>query len=236
MPLQLASLVAELRSLTTQAVEISADKYGKGHNYEKVSNKDSVEDDDSEAVFEVAASDMSEVEEDLRLSMDCLMELLPTMEQTLTHIKTIQERRRSWSSEHFSVPDQAQIFVQNVYENSKKADFKLVQRLGVAHWERLCATPFARGCSNSVSEESARSIAQQELSSQGSGLQSSASTSSKHSQPLASRPPVMLNLADSETRSLRVPPTPSCVGSGLPFKCDICNRTQDNIKSRIDWK
>ena len=41
---------------------------------------------------------------------------------------------------------------------------------------------------------------------------------------------------ESEQGSIRVPPTPKEVGTGIPFQCPFCSSTLANIRSRVEWK
>jgi hypothetical protein len=185
---------------------------------------------------ENCAEELSHIAKDLGKHIFSLMELVPSMENTLAEIKgKISAPPRA----DFMVSDPAWPYVSHVRDKFGKADPKLIQRLGQANWERH----------NKVTErldedadvyskvtkgiDEAKSIFTRSSLFHDSGLWSSSHTI--HSNKVALRS----SSSCSQPRDggqLRVPPTPTEVQQGIPFACSICGHVLHKIKSRNDWK
>ena len=192
----------------------------------------------------------------LQCDVDCLMDLVPAMEQTLSHLDAAAQRNHSSHGVVFAVSEAARPWVSNVSDKFDKADTKLVERLGESNWQRyltvrarmnqiasapkdILAPHFEKIPVQAVFKESPQSMFRPLSMFHDSGLGSSipsAPAPSHYAQSVASHTSFITSLVEAEDSSRRVPPTPAEVGSGKPFQCEICGHQLFNIKNRIDWK
>ena len=192
----------------------------------------------------------------LQCDVDCLMDLVPTMERTLAHLDATAQKDHSRREVVFAVSEAARPWVSNVSDKFGKADTKLVERLGESNWQRfltvrarmsqiasapkdILAPHFEKIPVQAVFKENPQSIFRPLSMFHDSGLGSSipsAPASSNYAQSVASHTSFITSLAEGEDSSRRVPPTPAEVASGEPFRCKICGHQLFNIKNRIDWK
>ncbi|MCJ1439356.1 hypothetical protein MMC27_008748 [Xylographa pallens] len=188
----------------------------------------------------------------LECSIDCLMDLIPTMEQSLTHLQSGGIKTKTTSRVPFSVSELALPWVQNVSDKFTSADNALVERLGEANWQRYM-TLRARTEHNiqsldigdvvvdnipavQIFQTAPQSIFKPLSLFHDSGLGSSVPTLPRYAVSAASHTSFLSSLADDTALALRVPPTPVEVELGDPFKCEICGHLLSNIKNRVDWK
>ena len=192
-------------------------------------------------------------------AVGCLMDLLPTIEQNLLHLQSINARATAPIRIPFSVSELARPWVQNISDKFEHAESALVERLGESNWQRFetvrarmnqimqrmdseaggdIKADIVMGTAASVVfEKPPQSLFMPVSLFYDSGLGSSVPTlpfyavsNASHTSSFAS------SLANDSLSSLRVPPTPEAVGLGEPFRCEICGHTLFNIKNRIDWK
>ena len=156
--------------------------------------------------------------------VDCLMDLVPSMEGSLAHVQLAENHHVAPVRVPFTVSDLARPWVQNVSDKFELADRALVERLGESNWQRYVTIRARSGSSGAETVEEAKSIFID------SGLGSSIAAS------VASHTSFVSSIAADGTSPLRVPPTPKEVEVGESFKCEICGYRLFNIKNRVDWK
>jgi len=203
--------------------------------------------DESDLESDESVSDqMSKAVTSLEISAACLMDLLPSMENTLNWADSKLRNTQNNQAIAFEVSGPAQLYVLNVLDRFPKANARLVERLGEANWQRHTtlrniegpATQDASSATGVVSEVQAvpKSIFVPVSLFHDSGLGSSLPTQSSYAATVASHSSFMSDLADNENGDLRVPPTPKEVFKNVPFTCQICGHVLSRIKNRIDWK
>jgi hypothetical protein len=180
----------------------------------------------------------------LNTSVKCLMDLLPSMENTLNHPYAADgghDDNIVTTPVAFQVSGPAKTYVLNVYDRFAKADAHLVERLGEANWQRHVALRSALGQegvmldSTPGVQEVPKSLFVPISMFHDSGLGSSHARSS-FAATVASHSSFVSSLAENETGGMRVPSTPKEVFGNIPFVCDICGHLLSRIKNRIDWK
>ncbi|MCJ1285845.1 hypothetical protein MMC26_005187 [Xylographa opegraphella] len=188
----------------------------------------------------------------LECSIDCLMDLIPTMEQSLAHIQSRGIQTKTSSRVPFSVSELALPWVRNVSDKFTSADTALVERLGEANWQRymtLRARTEQRIQSLDIRNVATDNIPMVQIFPTApqstfkplslfhdSGLGSSVPTLPRYTMSTASHTSFLSSVAGDSALALRVPPTPVEVALGNPFECDICGHLLSNIKNRVDWK
>ncbi|MCJ1479097.1 hypothetical protein MMC13_007781 [Lambiella insularis] len=194
---------------------------------------------ESDEISETSDDEPSDYGELLECYLECLMELVPTIEQTLAHAE-FGGFHKAAKRKPFVVTELARPFVQNVADKFTKADDSLVERLGVSNWQRyttICArlenpeAPHAQ-----ILETVPNSVFTPLSLFHDSGLGSSVPGISRYAASGASHTSFVSSLAKDGSSNLRVPPTPKEVGMGEPFKCEICAHVLYNICNRVDWK
>jgi hypothetical protein len=185
---------------------------------------------------ETCVEQLSHIAKDLWKHVFSLMELVPSMENTLAQIKG---KTSAPTLTDFTVSEPARPYVLHLRDKFGKADPKLIQLLGQANWERHTkitgrldehADVFRRA-TQGIDE--AKSIFTPSSLFHDSGLGNSSHTT--HSNKLSFRSSSSASHPRDSDR-LRVPPTPSEVQDGIPFACNICGHVLHKIKSRNDWK
>ena len=197
------------------------------------------------------SDDESEVDELLACHVDCLLDLLPTMEQTLAHLKSVQNHAETLSgaSISFAVSSLALPWVKYVSDRFTKAETTLVERLGESNWQRF-ATVRARMEQVAINSDSSSTVDEKILRDtfkdegvavfkphslfHDSGLGSSMPT--RYAVSIASHTSFVSSIGADQTSALRVPITPKEVDTGDPFNCDLCGHLLFKIKNRVDWK
>ena len=192
----------------------------------------------------------------LQCDVDCLMDLVPTMERTLAHLDATAQKAHRRPGVVFAVSEAARPWVSNLSDKFDKADTKLVERLGESNWQRfltvrarmsqiasapkdVLAPCFEKIPAQAVFKENPQSIFRPVSMFHDSGLGSSIPSApgpSHYAQSMASHTSFITSLAEGEDSSRRVPPTPAEVAAGKPFRCEICGYQLFSIKNRIDWK
>ncbi|MCJ1393645.1 hypothetical protein MMC18_006520 [Xylographa bjoerkii] len=188
----------------------------------------------------------------LECHIDCLMDLIPTMEQSLAHLQSGGIQTKTPSRVPFLVSELALPWVQNVSDKFTSADNALIKRLGEANWQRymtlrarteqkIQSLDIDDGVAHNfpavqIFQTAPQSIFKPLSLFHDSGMGSSVPTLPRYASSAASHTSFLSSLADDSALSLRVPPTPVEVDSGDPFKCEICGHVLSNIKNRVDWK
>lgn len=189
----------------------------------------------------------------LNTYITCLMDLLPSMEKTLSYTKSPNLDKTPPQVAEFHVSGPAKAYVLRVYDRFQRADSRLVKRLGEANWQRHIAlrktqeyehdglevvqaavkelAPVARD------KEAPRSVFIPVSLFNDSGIGSSVPAArSSYAATTVSHSSFVSSLAQDDHDGLRVPPTPKEVLSGIPFTCDICGHILSRITNRVDWK
>lgn len=215
---------------------------------ESMINESNTRDDDSDQDSDSDSSDCSRPSpvEDIGTYTRCLMDLIPSMERTLSQVLYGKQNQQLPLTVEFQVSGPARIYVQNVHDKFRRANTKLVERLGEANWQRHMTVrrrikKLGSPPNNLVDKippaiEASKSIFQPYSMFHDSGLGVSLPTHSDYAATAASHTSFLSSCADGERGSIRVPPTPREVAAGKPFRCDICGKVVDNIKHRVDWK
>jgi hypothetical protein len=204
---------------------------------------------DSEGVSDGDNMDLEGHEDRERLSMSisslatyttCLMDLLPSMEDTLNFASQAKDGDESSHPLDFHVSGPARSYILNIFDRFSKANPQLVERLGEANWQRHIA--LRNGLTKEadsvhvVIEEAPKSVFVPVSLFQDSGLGTSLHAHTIYAATSASHTSFVSSQADEEGGGLRVPPMPKAVSKGIPFGCEICGHTLSEIKNRIDWK
>jgi hypothetical protein len=85
---------------------------------------------------EAAESSPLGISKALKVYVDCLMELLPSMEETLSELEYDEFEEQPKQPIDFQVSGPAQPYVLKIYDRFPKADLRLMHRLGEANWQR----------------------------------------------------------------------------------------------------
>jgi hypothetical protein len=188
--------------------------------------------------------DESEVCHSLSSRVACLMDLLPSMDNTLLHATARERDNRIPSTVKFRVSGPALSYARHVSDKFSEADTKLVERLGEANWQRHTTirlsmegrTETGSTISNLGLKLKSRSSFVPVSKFHDSGLGSSIPTQNKYAASVLSHTSFASSLGCEKSTTLRVPPTPPEVFEGKPFACNICQQLLTDIRSRIDWK
>jgi hypothetical protein len=175
----------------------------------------------------------------LKIYTTCLMDLLPSMEDTLSLTRQATDEDQPSLPLEFHVSGPARTYILNICDRFPKADSQLVERLGEANWQRhtaLRGLPMQTDSSDVPVEELAKSVFVPVSLFQDSGLGCSVPAQTSYAATSASHTSFVSSQADEEAGRLRVPPTPKAVFKGIPFSCETCGQTLSQIKNRIDWK
>ena len=187
----------------------------------------------------------------LETEVDCLMELLPSLEQSYAHLQLSWENPGKLKKKIFSVSEAALSFVQNVADRFDGADTTLVQRLGESNWQRFVTLRARRDqISQSAgeyipelpvsavykNEPVPKSLFLPQTSFYDSGLGTSLLSAPSHAYSDASHTSFLSSNADDGESSFRVPKTPTAVSLGQPFNCEICGKRLHTIRNRVDWE
>jgi hypothetical protein len=175
------------------------------------------------------------------------MELLPSMENAIAYTRQTNLDDEATSAIAFQVSGPARTYVLNVYDRFARADTRLVERLGEANWQRHTALRATSTQENEPAEISSTAtvIGYQEIPKSvfkpvslfhDSGMGTTIPANSSYAATVASHSSFVSSLADKDSGSLRVPPTPKEVSQGIPFACEICGHILSRIKNRIDWR
>lgn len=177
--------------------------------------------------------------ESIEFHTKCLMDLLPSMEQTYKNLCDPGLRLEENNGKIiFHVTDAARSWVLKVHDKFKNASISLIERLGEANWQRYLRVRQSMEAEESIYDMpiSAHSTFIPASKFHDSGLGSSVRPESSFARTVASHSSFVSSLAEQGASCARVPPTPSGVVNGTPFQCFICKRTLTNIRNRVQWK
>jgi hypothetical protein len=240
-------IVEELTILLEKARILGGD----GFDSEGVSDGDNTRLEDYEGRNKLSTSIGS-----LATYTTCLMDLLPSMEDTLNFASQAKDEDQSSSPLDFHVSGPARPYVLNIFDRFSKANSQLVERLGEANWQRHIAlrnAPPQQSETTAVAIEEAPKSAFVPISLfqdsgapksvfvpislfQDSGVGTSLPAQMSYAYTSASHTSFVSSQAGEEGGGLRVPPTPKAVSKGIPFSCELCGQKLSQIKNRIDWK
>ena len=208
---------------------------------------------------EVSDDDDLDTSDHISDAVDCLMDLLPTIEQSLMYLESTSIHSTAPVRTPFSISEPARPWVQNISDKFEHADSALVERLGESNWQRF-ETVRARmnqivqtmdseagedvktgmvmnTAATVVFEKPPQSLFIPVSLFYDSGLGSSVPTVSRYAVSNVSHTSSFASsLANDSLSSVRVPPTPEAVSLGKSFQCEICGHYLFNIKNRVDWK
>ena len=186
--------------------------------------------------------------ESIQIHVSCLMELLPSMENTLHHADSSDpsETTKARAASEFQVSAPASNYIMNVRDRFTNADSRLIKRLGEANWPRHVAlrrnaeqkdsTTVIDHTSDAIAPELPKSVFVPVSMFHDSALGSSVPTQSTYAITMASHSSFLSSLEDTDIAGLRVPSLPKEARNGMPFTCKICNHELRRIKNRVDWK
>lgn len=198
-------------------------------DYESDSETDEEEDNNSEYIQQ------SHIVSALKTYTACLMDLLPSMEDTLACSQAVREDQNKAPVE-FHVSGPARTYIINISDQFEKANIHLVERLGEANWQRHTAIRNGFEAAVEEEEEMPKSIFRPVSLFRDSAMGSSMPAQSSYAATIVSHSSFVSSLGDAENGRLRVPKTPREVSQGVPFDCEICGHTLSKIQNRIDWK
>lgn len=192
-----------------------------------------------------SASDTDSTEVCLEARVQMLLDLVPTLEATLEHSERLQEKSsyRSHEPLHASLP--AQVYSSLVRDRFPKADGSLVECMGEANWERHQELRDMMDHSIGLSQEEPAygpedTVVGSNLQSQSlfhdSGLGTTVTPKSRSRRSIVSHSSYISTLSDNVKSFARVPPTPSELARGEPFRCFLCGEMQFGVKDRVGWK
>ncbi|KAH8587401.1 hypothetical protein B0O99DRAFT_694475 [Bisporella sp. PMI_857] len=178
----------------------------------------------------------------LKTYVTCLMDLLPTLLDTLNY-ERIKSSRLDLALQcpPFQVSGPAQSYVSLVRDLFVTADNRLIERLGEANWQRHVAL---RKRLNALEEDGdtvpvaglLETVFQPVSIFHDSGLATSFPTDSHRALTVISSSTFKSTTSEESHGGFRVPPVPEEVSLGLPFLCTICGHMLTEIKNRSDWK
>jgi len=96
-------------------------------------------DSDTDSQSDASVCSKSDVLADISFHILCLMDLVPTMERTLSHILLERQTERLLPilpMISFQVSEPARAYAQNIFDKFPSADIKLIERLGEVNWRR----------------------------------------------------------------------------------------------------
>ena len=180
--------------------------------------------------------------EDIGFTISCLVELGPSLLQNLQYAGKARNHQSYLTGIPFSVSGPAHSYVSSIREKFKSADYKLVERLGEANWQRH--TNIRRNMENTEQSSEERtevavergiacSIFRPYSDFHDSGIGTSVPAQSDYAQSHTS---FQSSNPEGEQKSLRVPREPPEVAAGEPFQCFLCRCIISNVRNRVDWK
>jgi hypothetical protein len=170
-----------------------------------------------------------------------LMELLPSLEKSMTSLQGRKIENGTPPSISFKVSEPASYFISLVIDNFRKADINLAERLGEANWQRYERIRrqnemIANGPELPPHDIATHSVFQPFSMFHDSGIGTSKLAQSSYAISNASHSSFLTSFTEKERGSFRVPELPEGATLGKPFPCEICGRKLSNIQNRIDWK
>lgn len=179
----------------------------------------------------------------LKVCVSCLMDLLPTMENTRRCTSNHPDVGEYSLPSNFRVSEPAKPYCLSVLDKFPGIDVRLGERLGEANWQRHVELRKAidqryQGANDHEFDKTAETISEVIPVSKfhDSGLGISLPAHSRYANTVASHSSFQSSVGGEKIGTSRVPPTPKEVFDGLPFTCNICWRILTEIKNRVDWK
>ncbi|MCJ1327768.1 hypothetical protein MMC10_004443 [Thelotrema lepadinum] len=212
--------------------------------------------DDGASVYS-AATDDAGICDIIDGEIDCLMELLPSIEQSYAYLQLSWDHPGTSKGRVFSVSTEALPFIQRVADRFNKAETDLVHRLGESNWQRFMIVRAQMdqtsqfGQQGQVAEERVseppisvifkedskpKSMFLPQTLFHDSGLGTSIASALSQARSDASHTSFLSSCSGDLESSLRVPKTPAAVGLAEPFLCEICGKNLHRIRNRVDWK
>jgi hypothetical protein len=193
---------------------------------------------------------MAQVVGALNTYSTCLMDLLPSMEETLYYVTHIKLPKQHSLPARFKASRLAHTYVRGISEQFEMADSRLLERLGEANLQRRIALLLRKIHMQNMKSTAARG-SKLELPIEMREPPESAFVPVSMSVESASRshilePPNYSAIAGSYTSYIprlekkedspfRLPPICEEVSKGIPFTCDICGHRLSDIKDHMDW-
>ena len=176
--------------------------------------------------------------EDLETSVSCLMDMILTLESTFQYVS----KKAQYSvapPATFAVSEPAKAYFLHVSHQFPSADTRLVERLGEANWQRHQDIHARIGLvevnsDNAPQQTLTKSVFVPATLFPDLGLGSSLPAASSRAASGAPHVSFVSSKADQSEGKLRATPNPAEVGTGKPFKCDICHHVLHNMNNRID--
>ena len=203
---------------------------------ESATGGDDSEDEDTGGDDDFAKFDFIE---ELTFRVQMVLDLVPALESTLEHVKRSQKQLPYPITESLYASDPAQIYISVIRDKFPQADERLIQRLGEANWQRhinIRKRMQQRVGFDETVDTTVGSIFQPPTLFHDSGIDTTIGTQSRNTYSNASHTSFKSDLADKKNGIARIPSTPSEVGVGAPFCCNLCGQMQHSIRSRLDWK
>ena len=203
------------------------------------------ESDQSDSDSEGSSYGEESLYEKIQFGIARLMELAPTLQRNIARGEKARVQRILSSAQPFRVSEPAEIYVSMAREKFKKADLKLIQRLGQANWQRHGRIRDMMFRSEDSVEEKPvphailttdHSTFRPPPTFHDSGLGTTISSASEYAASAASHTSFASTLEEGGRKSLRVPSMPPEIADGKSFECFICRTLQSRIRNRIDWK
>lgn len=193
---------------------------------------DDIEDIDTDNT----SSSIEEVLEQVHRYVQCLMNLLPSIERSLCHIKKAEISHYGAALRTFQVSSPASIYIRNIRDRFALADSRLTERLGEANWQRYQRIRLLANLPENDREDVLKPIFKPVSEFRDSALGSSIPAQSSYAATVTSHSSLVSTSSDRESGTLRVPPTPKEVSERKPFQCNICGKRLTNIRNRVGWK
>ena len=180
--------------------------------------------------------------EDLKSNIDHLHEFVPTLDDVPLETETtdiVVPEDNIENQQHLSGP--AAYYCRKIRDRFPLLDSHLVERLGLASWQRHNRV---RETLNAVATVSLFEDDGPTFQSEGqtlaefrdSGLGTTLRTASKYSGSQASYQSCMSSRADIQNGHTRLPTLPSEALAGKPFICSVCGGLVRNIKNKLQWR
>ena len=202
-------------------------------------------DSESDSGDDLSTTSGSDIYSFLRCRTECLLDLVPTMERSLTHAIKISSES-SANRTPFSVTEAARPFVLMIADKFTNASIKLIERLGEANWQRYVQIREKMDETSNryhvvVTQEGHSKCIPQSVFApctlfHNSGIGTSVATVTEHAASVASHTSFISSNAEESRGSLRVPTMPAEVSEGKPFQCFICKNMLFKIRTRVEWK
>ena len=174
--------------------------------------------------------------EEVAFTIECLIELGPSLEQNLASTGRSAPSTIKSSFDPFYLSGPAGFYVSLVRDKFKQASKELVERLGEANWQRhLKVRNIMEDPENNPAKgpETARSVFQPDTTFHDSGIGTSVPARTQYA---PSHTSFRTSNTEGGLRSLRVPLTPLEATDGKSFRCYLCGDMLSTVRTRTQWK